>query len=401
MDDAIVVLNAGSSSLKFSVFIPEEGELHTLFKGQIGGLFVKPRFEAFQAGGVLDSRTWPESNKMGHREAIEFLFQWGSQGHMQGHRAAAVGHRVVHGGSEFTKAVKIDRDVIGKLEKLAPLAPLHQPYNLSAIRAAADYRPDLLQVACFDTSFHQTAPAVAQAFALPRIYTDAGIRRYGFHGLSYEYIASILPKVDPAAAEGRTIIAHLGNGASMCAVKGGRSVATTTGFSAVDGLPMGTRCGSMDPGVLIYLMDNYGLDSKGLNDLVHNRSGLLGVSGISSDMRELLSSPDADASEAVDLFVYRIVREMGSLAAAVDGLDGVVFTGGIGENAAEIRSRVCKGSGWLGIRLDEEANDRGGPKISSPDSLVSVWVIPTNEELMIAGHTLALMEPKSMNLSGS
>ena len=392
MDDAIIVLNAGSSSLKFSVFIPEEGVLQPLFKGQISGLFVKPRFEAFREKVVLDSMTWPESKEMGHREAIEFLFQWGVSGPMQGHRAAAVGHRVVHGGSEFTKAVKIDQDVIDKLEKLAPLAPLHQPYNLSAIRASAAYRPDLLQVACFDTSFHQTAPAVAQAFALPRLYTDAGIRRYGFHGISYEYIASMLPKVDAGAAKGRTIIAHLGNGASMCAVKGGKSIAGTTGFSAADGLPMGTRCGSIDPGVLIYIMDNYGLDARGLNDLINNQSGLLGVSGISSDMRELLSSSDARASEAVDLFVYRIVREMGSLAAALGGLDAVVFTGGVGENAAAIRLRVCKDSGWLGIRLDEKANDRGGPKISSPDSLVSVWVIPTNEELMIAGHTVALMK---------
>ncbi|MDR3555798.1 MAG: acetate/propionate family kinase [Syntrophobacteraceae bacterium] len=392
MDDAIIVLNAGSSSLKFSVFIPEEEVLHLLFKGQISGLFVEARFQAFREGAVFASKSWPKSEKIGHREAIEFLFQWGAGGPMQGHRAAAVGHRVVHGGSEFTKAVKIDRDVISKLEKLAILAPLHQPYNLAAIRASAEYRPDLLQVACFDTSFHQTAPRVAQAFALPRVYTEAGIRRYGFHGISYEYIASMLPKIDPVAARGRTIIAHLGNGASMCAVQAGRSIASTTGFSAADGLPMGTRCGSLDPGVLIYLMDNYGLDAKGLNDLINNQSGLLGVSGISSDMRELLASNDSRASEAVDLFVYRIAREMGSLAAALGGLDSVVFTGGVGENAAAIRSRVCKGSGWLGIRLNEEANSRGGPKISSPQSPVSVWVIATNEELMIAGHTLALMQ---------
>ena len=392
MDDAIVVLNAGSSSLKFSVFIPEEDVLHPLFKGQISGLFTGPRFEAFKEGVVLGSKTWPKSEKMDHGQAIQFLFEWGSAGPMQGHRAAAVGHRVVHGGAKFTKAVRIDQDVISKLEKLVPLAPLHQPYNLSAIKAAAAYRPDLLQVACFDTSFHQTAPPVAQAFALPRLYTEAGIRRYGFHGLSYEYIASILPKIDAEAAAGRTIIAHLGSGASMCAVKGGKSIAGTTGFSAVDGLPMGTRCGSIDPGVLIYLMDNYGLDSRGLNDLIHNQSGLLGVSGISSDMRELLSSPDVRASEAVDLYVYRIVREMGSLAAALSGLDSVVFTGGVGENAAAIRSRVCKDSAWLGIVLDEAANNRGGPKISSRDSLISVWVIPTNEELMIAGHTFELMK---------
>jgi acetate kinase len=392
MDDAIIVLNAGSSSLKFSVFIPEEEVLHLLFKGQISGLFVEPRFRAFREGAEFASKSWPKSEKIGHREAIEFLFQWGAGGPMQGHRAAAVGHRVVHGGSEFTKAVKIDRDVISKLEKLAILAPLHQPYNLAAIRASAEYRPDLLQVACFDTSFHQTAPRVAQAFALPRVYTEAGIRRYGFHGISYEYIASMLPKIDPAAARGGAIIAHLGNGASMCAVKAGRSIASTTGFSAADGLPMGTRCGSLDPGVLIYLMDNYGLDARELNDLINNRSGLLGVSGISSDMRELLASNDSRASEAVDLFVYRIAREMGSLAAALGGLDSIVFTGGVGENAAEIRSRVCKASGWLGIRLDEEANCGGGPKISSPESPVSVWVLATNEELMIARHTLALMQ---------
>lgn len=392
MDDAIVVLNAGSSSLKFSVFISEEGKLHPLFKGQISGLFTQPRFEALREGVLLDSRTWPKSEKMSHKEAIEFLFQWGTHGPMQGHRAAAVGHRVVHGGLEFTEAVRIDDSVVGKLEKLVPLAPLHQPYNLAAIKAVAEYRPDLFQAACFDTSFHRTIPPVAQAFALPRSYAEAGIRRYGFHGLSYEYIASILVQFDAAAAAGRTIVAHLGNGASMCAIKGGKSIASTTGFSAVDGLPMGTRCGSIDPGALIYLMDNYGLDTGGLNDLIYNQSGLLGVSGISSDMRELLSSQDAGASEAINLFAYRIVREMGSLTAALNGLDAVVFTGGVGENAAVIRSRVCKDSGWLGIMLDEEANNRGGPKISRADSLVSVWVIPTNEELMIASHTFKLME---------
>jgi acetate kinase len=392
MDDAIVVLNSGSSSLKFSVFVRNEPGLHPLFNGQIGGLSTQPRFEAFRAGVLLDSKIWPKSEEIGHKEAVEFLFQWGTQGPMEDHRAAAVGHRVVHGGLDFTGAVKIDDEVIGKLEKLIPLMPLHQPYNLAAIRAAAAYRPDLLQVACFDTSFHRTMPPVAQAFALPRSYFEAGIRRYGFHGLSYEYITSILPRFDAAAAAGRTIIAHLGNGASMCAIKGGKSIASTTGFSGVDGLPMGTRCGSIDPGVLIFLMDYRGFDARKLDELLYKKSGLLGVSGISSDMRELLSSRDPHASEAVDLFVYRIVREMGSLAAALNGLDAVVFTGGIGENAAIIRSRVCRDSGWLGIVLDEEANEGGGPKISRRDSLVNVWVIPTNEELMIARHTLSLMD---------
>jgi acetate kinase len=392
VDDAIVVFNSGSSSLKFSVFIRDEQELQLHLNGQIGGLFTNPRFEARRAGILIDSRTWPESEHIGHKEAVEFLFQWGTSGPMEGHRAAAAGHRVVHGGLEFAGAVRIDDEVIGKLEKLVPLAPLHQPYNLAAIRAAIDFRPDVLEVACFDTSFHRTIPPVAQAFALPRSYFEEGIRRYGFHGLSYEYIASILPQFDTAAAAGRTIVAHLGNGASMCAIKEGKSIATTTGFSAVDGLLMGTRCGAIDPGVLIYLMDNHRLDARALEELIYKKSGLLGFSGISSDMRELLSSRDPRASEAVDLFVYRIVREMGSLAAALDGLDAVVFTGGVGENAAVIRSRVCRDSGWLGVAIDEEANNRGGPRISPIDSRVSVWAIPTNEELMIARHTLSLMD---------
>ena len=392
MDDAIVVLNAGSSSLKFSVFILDGGELHPLFNGQISGLFTQPRFDAFRDGVSLDSRTWPNSQKMSHQEAVEFLFQWGTQGPMEGHRAAAVGHRVAHGGLEFTGPVRIDNEVIGKLDKLSPLAPLHQPYNLAAIRAVADYRPDLFQVACFDNSFHRTFPPVAQLFALPRSYFEMGIRRYGFHGLSYEYIASILPQFDAAAAAGRTIVAHLGSGASMCAVKDGKSIASTFGFTGVDGLPMGTRCGAIDPGVLIYLMDNHGFGARELEELIYKKSGLLGVSGISSDMRDLISSRDPRASEAVDLFVYRIAREMGSLAAALNGLDALVFTGGIGEHEARIRSRVCLDSSWLGVVLDEEANDRGGPKISRADSRVSVWVIPTNEELMIARHTLSLMD---------
>jgi acetate kinase len=392
MDDAIVVLNAGSSSLKFSVFIRNERGLELFLNGQIGGLFTNPRFEARRAGILIDSRTWPESEHIGHKEAVEFLFQWGTSGPMEGHRAAAAGHRVVHGGLEFAGAVRIDDKVIEKLEKLVPLAPLHQPYNLAAIRAAVDFRPDVLEVACFDTSFHRTIPPVAQAFAIPRSYSEEGIRRYGFHGLSYEYIASILPQFDAASAAGRTIVAHLGNGASMCAIKDGKSIASTTGFSAVDGLPMGTRCGAIDPGVILYLMDNHGFGPRELEELIYKESGLLGVSGISSDMRELLSSRDSRASEAVDLFVYRIAREMGSLAAALNGLDAVVFTGGVGENAAVIRSRVCKASEWLDLVLDEEANKMGGPRISRTDSPVSVWVIPTNEELMIARHTLSLMD---------
>ncbi|SPF34127.1 Acetate kinase [Syntrophobacter sp. SbD1] len=392
MDDAIAVLNAGSSSLKFSVFVGETEGLELLLHGQIGGLYTHPKFEAYKTWNLIDSKAWPESEHIGHKEAIEFLFHWATHGPIESrNNPVAVGHRVVHGGLEFTEPVKVDDEVLLKLEKLAPLAPLHQPFNLAAIRAVAEHRPDLFQAACFDTSFHRTMPAIAGEFALPHEYSEKGIKRYGFHGLSYEYISSVLPQFDAAAAEGRTIVAHLGNGASMCAIKGGRSVANTMGFSAVEGLPMGTRCGSIDPGVLIYLIDNHGFDARALNELIYKQSGLLGVSGISSDMRELLSSRDPRASEAVDLFVYRIVREMGSLAAALSGLDAVVFTGGIGEHASEIRSRVCNDSGWLGIVLDEEANNKGGPRISRTDSPVSAWVIPTDEELMIARHTLSLM----------
>jgi acetate kinase len=394
MEDAIVVLNAGSSSLKFSAFIEKKQGLELFVHGQIGGLNTHPRFEVHGTEDLIDSKNWPESVHFGHKEAIEFLFQWAAQGPMESrHHAAAVGHRVVHGGLDFTGPVMINDEVLVKLEKLIPLAPLHQPFNLAAIRAVSKHRPDLPQAACFDTSFHRTMPAIAGEFALPREYSQKGIKRYGFHGLSYEYISSVLPRYDAAAADGRTIVAHLGNGASMCAMQGCRSIASTMGFSAVEGLPMGTRCGSIDPGVLIYLMDNHGLDARALDELIYKRSGLLGVSGISSDMRELLSSPDPRASEAVGLFVYRIVREMGSLAGALGGLDAVVFTGGIGEHASEIRSRVCKDSGWLGIVLDEEANNNGGPRISRTDSPVSAWVIPTDEELMIARHTLSLMGP--------
>lgn len=396
MDDAIAVLNAGSSSLKFSVFIEKPGDLELLLHGQIGGLYTHPKFEVHKAGNLIDHKTWPESEHFGHKDAIEFLLQcWAEHESMEGHGVAAVGHRVVHGGLEFTGPVKLDEEVLGKLEKLIPLAPLHQPYNLAAIRAVSEHRPDLLQAACFDTSFHRTMPVVAEEFALPRKYSEKGLKRYGFHGLSYEYIASVLPGFDSSAARGKTIVAHLGNGASMCAMKGCRSIASTMGFSAVEGLPMGTRCGSIDPGAIIYLMDIHGMDIRAVDDLIYKQSGLLGVSGISSDMHELLVSSDPRASEAIDLFVYRIVREMGSLAAALGGLDAVVFTGGIGEHAAEIRSRVCKDSSWLGISLDEAANAGGGPRISSKDSAVSAWVIPTDEELMIARHTFSLMNSEA------
>ncbi|HZD41630.1 MAG TPA: acetate/propionate family kinase [Terriglobales bacterium] len=390
MSDALLVLNAGSSSLKFSVFLNEEPP-QPLLRGQLDGLLTQPRFVARNSSDVIGEKKWPSGTPLGHHGAIEFLFQWGRNGPLGKHRVVAAGHRVVHGGTKYTAPVFIDAKTLAELEALTPLAPLHQPHNVAAIKAMAQMAPALPQVACFDTAFHRTQPAVAQSFALPRRYLEEGVRRYGFHGLSYEYIASVLPTIDRRAADGRTVIAHLGNGASMCAVRNGRSIATTMSFTALDGLMMGTRCGSIDPGVLLYLIEHHGMTGNALQHLLYERSGLLGVSGISSDMRELLSSFDPHAIEALDLFVYRIERELGSLAAALGGLDALVFTAGIGENAGAIRARVCRGASWLGLDLDEEANTKGGPRISHTGSRVSAWVIPTNEELMIALHARRLL----------
>jgi acetate kinase len=285
----------------------------------------------------------------------------------------------------------VDEQVVRKLEKLVPLAPLHQPHNLAPIRFLQERAPQLPQVACFDTSFHRTNPPISQHFALPKEYFDAGVRRYGFHGLSYEYIASVLPEYDSKAARGRTVVLHLGNGASMCALEASHSVACTMGFCAVDGLMMGTRSGSLDPGVVLFLMAQRGMSAERIEKLIYTESGLLGVSGISSDMRALLGSDDPRAKLAVDLYVYRIGRELGSLAAALQGLDAIVFTGGIGENAALIRARVCRDAAWLGVELDEGGNAKGGLRVSVGNSRVSAWVILTNEELMIARHTRSVL----------
>ena len=394
MADVLVVLNAGSSSLKFSVFLDGDPP-RPLFRGQLEGILTRPRFLARDAAGnTVGEREWPVGTQLGHQGAIEFLFAWGRDGVLGGHQVAAVGRRVVHGGLKFLRPALITAEVLAELEGLIPLAPLHQPHNLAAVRAVVAHAPHLPQVACFDTSFHRTQPGVAQAFALPRQYAEEGVRRYGFHGLSYEYIASVLPGIDARAAAGRTVVAHLGNGASMCALKGGKSVASTMGFTALDGLPMGTRCGALDPGVLLYLLDRHDLDARALEKLLYQQSGLLGVSEVSSDMRALLASPDPHAAEAVDLFVYRIGRELGSLAAALGGLDALLFTGGIGENAAPIRTRACRDAAWLGLELDESANQAGGPRISTAGSRVTAWVVPTNEELMIAQHTRRLLRER-------
>jgi acetate kinase len=300
-----------------------------------------------------------------------------------------VGHRVVHGGERFSAPVLVDAAILDQIEQLVPLAPLHQPHNVAAIRAVGRVRPEVAQVACFDTAFHRTQPPIAQLYALPRDLSAEGIKRYGFHGLSYEHIASVLPGLAGDAARGRVVAAHLGNGCSLCAMRNGASVATTMGFTALDGLPMGTRCGAIDPGVILHLLAERHMSVGEVTDLLYHRSGLLGVSGIGNDMRVLLASPAPEAAEAIDLFVYRIGRELGSLAAALGGLDTLVFTGGIGEHAAPVRARVCEDAAWLGVRLDADANRAHGPRISAANSAVSVWVIPANEEWMIARHTLA------------
>jgi acetate kinase len=391
MADAILVLNAGSSSLKFSLFLARNGELELLLNGQLEGLYTAPRFAARDAAGVsLGEREWDEGTRLGHGGALDHLvgFLRERRGEL---RLIAVGHRVVHGGLRYSEPTLVDAEVLTSLEKLVPLAPLHQPHNLAPIRIVAERTPQLPQVACFDTAFHRAQPELAQAFALPRSITERGVRRYGFHGLSYEYIASVLPRFDAQAAAGRVAVAHLGNGASLCAIEAGRSIASTMGFTAVDGLPMGTRCGSLDPGVMLYLMDELKMDARAIERLIYQESGLLGVSGISSDMRTLLASTEPRARLAVDLFVYRIGRELGSLAAALGGLDALVFTGGIGEHAAAIRERVCRDAGWLGLELDPAANEAGGPRINARSSRTGAWVIPTDEELMIARHTQRLI----------
>ncbi len=352
MSDAVLVLNAGSSSIKFSLFAVEGADPVFRLGGQIEGLYAAPRFRARDAAGdVAGTKDWGEGTRLGHDGAIAHLVEF-LEGYRGNYRLSAVGHRVVHGGLDYSQPVRLDAQILAKLEKFVPLAPLHQPHNLALVRIVGEHVPQLPQVACFDTAFHRVQPELAQAFALPEEITARGVRRYGFHGLSYEYIASALPAVDAKAAAGRVVVAHLGNGASMCAMRAGRSVASTMGFTAVDGLPMGTRCGAIDPGVVLYLMDELKMDARAVEKLIYQRSGLLGVSGISSDMRTLLASQDPRARLAVDLFVYRIGRELGSLAAALGGLDALVFTGGIGEHAAAVRERVCRDAHWLGIEPD-------------------------------------------------
>jgi acetate kinase len=390
--DAILVLNAGSSSIKFSVFPggarPDRHDLVCV--GEYEGIGHRVHFRAKdRCGAPLGDEVLPAGAS--HEDAIAALFGW--LGRTFPHiRWMAAGHRVVHGGARYTAPIRLDAQVTLALRELIPLAPLHQPHNLAAIAALSEQDPDLPQVACFDTAFHHTQSAVTTAFALPRRLAADGIRRYGFHGLSYEYIASTLPEIlGTDAADGRVIVAHLGGGASLCAMQGRKSVATTMSFTALDGLPMGCRCGNLDPGVILYLIQEKGMSAAEVTQLLYHDSGLLGVSGISDDMRTLLASDQLSAKEAVALFVYRIGREIGSLAAALGGVDALVFTAGIGEHAPEIRRRVCQGAAWLGLDVDDAANHAGGPRVTRPGSRVSAWMIPTDEDLMIARHTWDLL----------
>ena len=392
MTETLLALNAGSSSIKFALYAcrPDTADPTPIAEGEIEGIGDAPRLIIREvAGEIPEKRELPAGSD--HEQLLHLLLEW-VHAHSAGFSLIAAGHRVVHGGTEFGAPTRIDETILARLENLIPLAPLHQPHNLAAIRCLAEAAPDLPQVACFDTGFHRTNSPLATTFALPRALTDEGVRRYGFHGLSYEYIASVLPRHAGAAAEGRVIVAHLGHGASLCAMRERRSLATTMGFTALDGLPMGRRCGALDPGVVLFLMKEKGMDYEALSDLLYHRSGLIGISGISDDMRDLLASQANAAKEAVDLFVYRVGRELGSLAAALGGLDVLVFTGGIGENATAVRERVCRGAEWLGVNLDFAANERRCKRISVPGSPVQAFVIRTDEDLMIARHTVAVLK---------
>ncbi|MEF8733879.1 MAG: acetate kinase [Candidatus Accumulibacter meliphilus] len=392
MGNVILVLNAGSSSLKFSIFnVGAARVLSAMAVGQIEGLGTAPRLKAKGAdGSVIADEQWTTSEVANHGQALQEIATL-LRARFAGQELVGVGHRVVHGGPDYSAPLLITPPAMETLATFVPLAPLHQPHNLAAIRAVAEARPELPQVACFDTAFHRTQETVAQLYGLPYEYYERGIRRYGFHGLSYEYIAATLPELAPEIASGRVIVAHLGSGASMCAIDNGRSVGSSMGFTALDGLLMGTRPGNLDPGIILYLLQQEGMSARDVESMLYKRSGLLGLSGIGNDMRVLQASDSPRARLAIDHFVYRISRELGGLAAVLGGIDAFVFTAGIGENSAYIRRLVCEQAKWLGIDLDPAANEQGGARISSGGSKVSAWVVPTNEELMIARHTCQVL----------
>lgn len=399
-DDAILTLNAGSSSLKFGVYLRGAGDLALHSKGQVEGIGTAPHLIARDAGGkVLAEQRWGEDERQTHEDFLG-KFLGAVEPYLGDAQLVGVGHRIVHGGTRFTAPVRVTQEVMDALEALVPLAPLHQPHNLAAIRAVAKLRPGLAQVACFDTAFHHARADLTTRVALPRALADeAGIRRYGFHGISYEYLAGALCERAPDLARGRVIAAHLGNGASLCAMRDGRSIDTTMGFTALDGLVMGTRPGALDPGVVLYLMQQRGMSAAEVETLLYKQSGLLGVSGISSDMRALTASDDPRAREAVALFCFRAAWQAGGLAVSLGGLDGLVFSAGIGEHAPEIRAGICAHLAWLGVALDEDANRAGRERISAEGSRVQVWVIPTDEEAVIARNTARLLGPETPGCS--
>ena len=389
MDPALLILNAGSSSLKFALYQADAaGDLQAVYRGLIEEIGRNGRFQVFHApdAGGLINQTLAATD---HEQALRHLLDWLETRH-PGLALSAAGHRVVHGGADYRHPLRVDEQVLAALEALVPLSPLHQPHCLAGIRALARLRPELPQVACFDTAFHHTLPPRSRRFALPRELDERGIRRYGFHGLSYDYIASVLPDHLGDTAAGRVVVAHLGNGASLCAMRQRRSVETSMSFTPLDGIPMASRCGALDPGVLLYLLREDGMTPAQLDDLLHHRSGLLGVSGFSGDVRTLLESNDPHAAEALELFAYRTAQAIAGHAVALEGLDALVFTAGIGEYAAPVRAAICRQLSWLGLTLDEAANARHGPRISRADSRISAWVIPTNEEKVIAQHAWAL-----------
>jgi len=398
MSETILVVNAGSSSIKFQLFSVGTGDrLQRRLKGQIEGIGVHPHLVAKGADGAsLIDKTWPPADAADVPAAlgkvVEFLRA------EIGALPIAVGHRVVHGGPDYSAPILIDASVVERLEAFAPLAPLHQPNNLGPIRTLLQRRSQLPQVACFDTAFHRGHPEVADRYALPEQFYQEGVRRYGFHGLSYEYIASQLPKAAPDIAQDRVVVAHLGSGASMCALHAGRSVDSTMGFTALDGLPMGTRPGQLDAGIVLYLFTERGMSAKEIERLFYYDSGLKGLSGISNDVRDLLASSDPRAKFALDYFVYRISLFTGMLAAAMGGIDGLVFTAGVGENSPIIREAVAKRLAWLGLELDPEANAKGTGRISTSGTRIACYVIPTDEELMIARHTLRVLRAEAPTL---
>jgi acetate kinase len=395
--DTLLVVNAGSSSVKFQIFAVEDaGGLNRQIKGQIDGIGTRPRLRASDLNGAaIVDRAFRADDVADVPAALHTAGAW--LRNEQEIDPVAVGHRVVHGGPEYDRPILVDEDVLARLERYISLAPLHQPHNLAPIRSILERFPQLPQVACFDTAFHRSHGALADHFAIPEHFYSDGVRRYGFHGLSYEYVAERLRRIAPDIASGRVIVAHLGSGASMCALAGGRSVESTMGFTALDGLPMGTRPGQIDPGVVLYLIAEKGMSPEAVQDLLYRESGLKGLSGISNDMRELETSSDPRAAFAIDYFVYRAGMHTGMLAAALGGLDAFVFTAGIGENSATIRARVAEKLAWLGVLFDPIANAAHGPLISRPESRVAVHVVPTDEELMIARHTLMLLSDHSVD----